>query len=161
MRASPLVTRHIAGKQNALGNVPSQSYGWKASWHFENDNDFLTFFNSHFPLPEQNLWTGFQVVSRVMRELLTQGSPMAEWRQLPTLGAKYGPNGWPTANISECLRTWMAATFDELHASQQCSQAAFKKVNEERPSELVTFVPDSGASERRSQWTPGGSRSTR
>ena len=149
-RASPLITRHIAGKRNALGDVPSRSYGWKASWHYENDDDFLTFFNSRFPLPKQNSWTGFrlndEVVSKVMRKLLTQGSPMAEWRLLPTLGAKYGPNGWPTANLSECLRIWTAATFDELHVSQQYSQAAFEKANEERPSELVTFVPDSGAS---------------
>ena len=74
-RASPLITRHTAGKQNALGDVPLRSYGWKASWHYENDDDFLTFFNSLFPLPEQNLWTGFrlndEVVSRVMQELLT------------------------------------------------------------------------------------------
>ena len=148
-----------------MGDVPSRSYGWKASWHFENDNEFLTSFNSHFPLPEQNLWTGFrlnsEVVSRVMRELLTQGSPMAEWRRLPTLGVKYGKSGWPTTNLSECLRTWTAVTFEELHALQQCLQAAFAKASEESPSELVTFTPASGASEGRSQWTQGGRRSTK
>ena len=120
-RASPLVTRHISGDRNSLGDVPSRSFGWKAAWHFESDADFLTFFNSRFPLPNQNCWTGFrltdEVSSRVMRELLTQGSPMAEWRRLPTLGTKYGTNGWPIASLSECLRTWTAVTLEKSPVS--------------------------------------------
>jgi hypothetical protein len=47
-RASPLVTRHIAGVRNMLGDIPSCSYGYKAKWHFVNDIDFLAFLTKHF-----------------------------------------------------------------------------------------------------------------
>ena len=91
-RASPLVTRHLSGDRNKLGDLLSRSYGWKAEWKFVNDIDFLAFFNTSFPLPNQNCWTGFRLAkglcSKVMRELLTQGSSMAKWRRLPTLGKK-------------------------------------------------------------------------
>ena len=50
-RASPFATKHLAGVKNMLGGIPSQSFGYNAKWHFENDNDFLAFFNSEFPLP--------------------------------------------------------------------------------------------------------------
>ena len=104
-RASPLVTRQLAGYRNALGDIPSRSYGYKAAWHFCNNTDFWTFFNESFPLPSQNLWTGFRlddkVVTKVMRELLTQGSSMDEWIQLTTLGRKYGNNGRTKSSLSE------------------------------------------------------------
>ena len=92
-RASPLVTRHLAGDRNQLGDIPSRSFGYKAEWHFTNDLDFLNYFNACFPLPFQNCWTGFRldnaIVSKVMQELLTQGSSMAEWRRLPKIGRKF------------------------------------------------------------------------
>ncbi|KAL7545707.1 hypothetical protein ACHAWF_009056, partial [Thalassiosira exigua] len=102
-RASPLVTRHLAGERNHLGDIPSRSFGYKAEWHFEDDNDFLTFFNTTFPLPNKNCWSGFRlssaVSSRVICELLTAGSSMAEWRQLPKIGTRFGTSGKPTADI--------------------------------------------------------------
>ena len=42
-RASPLVTRHLAGDRNALGDTPSRSYGYKTAWHLRNATDFWTF----------------------------------------------------------------------------------------------------------------------
>ncbi|KAL7525321.1 hypothetical protein ACHAXR_003320 [Thalassiosira sp. AJA248-18] len=164
-RASPLVTRHIAGERNSLGDIPSRSFGYKAEWNFEKDNDFLEFFNTSFPLPSQNCWTGFRlddgVCSKVMRELLTQGSPMAEWRQLPTLGKKYGRSGKPTVISSESLRIWTAATSKPQPESQQCSEDGFGKENGDAPSALHTFEPVSGASTRRSLWRQAASPSTR
>ena len=90
-------------RQDSLGDVPSRSFGWKVAWHFENDAEFLTFFNPCFPLPNQNCWTGFRLTDKVslkvMRKLLTQGSPVEEWRRLPTLRTKYGASGWPIASL--------------------------------------------------------------
>ena len=83
-RASHLITKHLAGDRNFLGDISLRSFGYKAEWHFENDTDFLTYFNKSFALPNQNCWTGFRlsdgVCSRVMRELLTQELSMAEWK---------------------------------------------------------------------------------
>ena len=107
--ASPLVTCHLKGDQNALGNIQSQSYGYKAAWNLRNDTYFWTFFNEYFPLPSHNSWTGFRldnkVVTKVMQELLTQVLSIDEWRQLPTLGRKYGNNGRITSSFSECIPT--------------------------------------------------------
>ena len=163
-RASPLVTRHLAGVRNHLGDIPLRSFGYKAEWHFENDLDFLSFFNETFPLPEQNCWTGFRlanaVVTKVTRELLTRGSPMDEWRQLPKLGRKYGRNGKPTSDLSACLRTWTDATFKPSQGSPPCSGGTSEREDAGSPSALEQFEPNSGASARRSPWTREPSRST-
>ena len=163
-RASPLITKHLAGDRNALGNIPSRSFGYKKEWHFKNDSNFLTYFNNCFPLPNQICWTGFRlsggVCSRVMQELRTQGSSMAEWRRLPRLGTKYGKNGRPTADISEYLRTWTAVISKQWPESQQCSEDGSGKASEEEPSALEWFEPASGASTRRSPWRGVPSPST-
>jgi len=155
-RASPLVTRHLAGERNALGDIPSRSFGYKAEWKFDSDIDFLAYFNKTFPLPDQNSWTGFHlngaVSTKVISELLTRGSSMAEWRRLPTLGKKYGTNGRPTADISKYLRTWTSVIF---RPSPECPldlEATSEKANEESPSALEWFEPASGVSTRRSLW---------
>ena len=76
-RASPLVTRHIEGDRNRLGDIPSRSFGYKPEWRFEHDSNLLKFFDATFPLPNQNSWQGFRlsdaVCSRVMRKLATAG----------------------------------------------------------------------------------------
>ena len=76
-RALPLVTRHIKGHRNALGDIPSRSFGYKPEWQFEHDSELLKFFDATFPLPNQNSWQGFRlsdaVCSRVMRKLATAG----------------------------------------------------------------------------------------
>ena len=46
--ASPLVTRHLAGVRNYLGDIPSRSFGYKAEWHFVKDLDFLSFLTKLF-----------------------------------------------------------------------------------------------------------------
>ena len=130
-RASPLVTRHLAGNRNHLGDIPSRSFGYKKEWHFETDKKILIFFNKTFPLPNKNIWTDFRlkyaVGMKVSQELLMQGSSMAEWRQLPRLGARYGKIGRPTAKITVALHTWTAdllKKWPELH---------FKKASQRWP----------------------------
>ena len=41
-RGDAWVTRHIAGKRNHLGDIPSRSFGYKKEWHFKKDKQFLT-----------------------------------------------------------------------------------------------------------------------
>lgn len=164
-RASPLVARHIAGEENQLGDIPSRSFGYKAEWHFEHDIDFLSYFNRAFPLPNKNSWTGFRltsgVASKVMRELLTQGSSMAEWRQLPKLGRRYGATGQPIATSLECLRTWRTATSKPSPESPRCLEGGSAKAGEESPSALERFERASAASTRRSPWTQAANPSTK
>ena len=45
-RASPLVTRHLAGERNHLGDIPSRSFGYKKEWE-HNEEAFLTFLIKH------------------------------------------------------------------------------------------------------------------
>ncbi|KAL7548503.1 hypothetical protein ACHAWF_011783 [Thalassiosira exigua] len=161
-RASPLVTRHIAGECNDLGDIPSRSFGYKPEWHYEDDDEFLAFFNKRFPLPHKNSSTGFclssEVSSRVICELLTHGSPMAAWRQLPKIGTRFGANGQPTADISECLRIWTDATTKRSRGSQQPSVDTSAKLSGENSSALATFEPSLATSRHRSNWTGGNSR---
>ena len=160
-RASPLVTRHLAGKRNHLGDIPSRSFGYKEEWHFEKDKDFLTYFNQIFPLPDKNTWTGFRlnyaVAMKVTRELLTQGSSMAEWRQLPTLGARHGKSGKPTVELTECLHTWTAVILRRwpgLHSiSAECSDK--EEAEKESQSALAVWEQDLEVSPRKSVWTGG------
>ncbi|KAL7533742.1 hypothetical protein ACHAWF_007944 [Thalassiosira exigua] len=163
-RASPLVARHVAGERNVLGDIPSRSFGYRAEWHFECDNDFLAFFNDKFPLPDKISWTGFcltsGVASKLMHELLTGASSMAEWRRLPKLGRKFGGNGRTIATISGCLHTWMAPTSATSPESRPCSGAASGKASGGEWSEPAMFEPASGTSARRSRWTQDASPST-
>ena len=164
-RASPLMTKHITGDQNGLGDIPSWSYGYKAEWHHKIDIDFLAYFNKTFPLPSKNCWTGYRlhsaVSTKVMRELLTGGSSMDEWRQLPTLGRKFGRIGKPTAIPSKYLRTWTTAISKQSPGSPQCSEEGSEKASAESPSALHTFGQGSAASPRRSPWTQDASPSTK
>ena len=156
-RASPLVTRHMAGKRNHLGDIPSRSFGYKAEWHHETDEQFLTFFNKMFPLPEQNCWTMFRlnpaIASKVTCELVTEGSSMDEWRRLAKIGEKLGGNGRTCATVSMCLPTWTAKILRQWPESQRHLEECSDKESEDDPSTLTKFEPRSAVSRRRLPWT--------
>jgi hypothetical protein len=100
-----ITTLHIEGKQNAISDVPSRSFGSNPAWHRDSDLDFLTLFNSLFPLPSQNSRTGFhlnsKVVMRLISTLRTQHSDLEEWRRLPRTGTHTGIIGTPMSNLWE------------------------------------------------------------
>ena len=52
-RSSPLTTLHIAGKRNAMTDIPSRSFGSVPRWHCKSETDFSHLFNMSFPLPNQ------------------------------------------------------------------------------------------------------------
>ena len=164
-RASPLVTRHLAGERNHLGDIPSRSFGYKKEWE-HNDEAFLTFFNKTFPLPQQNCWTGFRlnsrVASKVICELLTEGSSMDEWRQLPTLGRPFGKIGRMCADLSAtCIPTWTERTLQLERESPQLLRARSEQGSGEKPSALATFEPLSAVSRRKSPWIQASAPSTK
>ena len=70
-RTCPLTTLHIEGKRNAIADVPSRSFGSNPAWHCPTDSEFLTLFNSTFPLPSQNSWTGFHLTSKIAMRVIS------------------------------------------------------------------------------------------
>jgi hypothetical protein len=60
-KASPLIPLHIAGVDNQMTDIPSRSFGSEQKWHCPTDTDFLTLFNSLFPLPTQHSWTLYRM----------------------------------------------------------------------------------------------------
>ena len=50
-RASSLVTCHLVGKRNHLGDIPSRSFGYKKEWHFEKDKKILLILTKRFLCP--------------------------------------------------------------------------------------------------------------
>jgi hypothetical protein len=71
-KTCPLTTLHIEGKRNSISNVPSRSFGSTPAWHCTLDKSFLTLFNSLFPLPSQNSWTGFRLNSKVVMRVISK-----------------------------------------------------------------------------------------
>ena len=104
-KVSPLIPMHIPGPENGITDIPSRSFGRKAKWHCKNDAEFLTLFNSKFPLPNQNSWSlchlPKELSSRLISVLLTQRSEPAEWRQPSSQKISAGMTGFPTANLWE------------------------------------------------------------
>jgi hypothetical protein len=80
----PITTLHIAGNQNQMTDIPSRSFGSKSKWHFKTDENVLTFFNSHFPLPTQNSWSVYQptsaIATRVISVLRMKHFTLEDWR---------------------------------------------------------------------------------
>ena len=80
-RAAPLLTQNIAGEDNEMADVTSRSF--KSGAAFDKSALSLSqFFNSTFPLPQQQSWTEFllplditsRVISCVRGEVSTLGS---------------------------------------------------------------------------------------
>jgi hypothetical protein len=129
---------HIEGKRNAISDVPSQSFGSNPAWHCTSDTKFLTLFNSIFPLPLQNSWTGFhlssKVIMRVISTLRTWHSDLEEWRRLPKIGNHVGTIGTPTSNLWEWTHIY------RLLPSDTAASASWDSLRE---SDLDTLIEDS------------------
>ena len=122
-RASPLTPLHIPGVHNRIADIPSRSFGYKTEWHHKSDLDFLRFFNSQFPLPQQSYWHLFSirndVTSRVTSLLLQPHAEMHVWRRLPTLGKSTGGTGNVMRNLFEYV---LILTRDEQAIQQKSMQ---------------------------------------
>ena len=155
---SPLTPLHIAGKQNDMTDIPSRSFGSEKKWHFERDEDFLTFYNSRFPLPNQNKWSIFRpsrgIESRVISVLRLQVLKMEEWRRLPRRGRHIGDTGEPTANLWDWTLTCREQASGELpHSCGRLQQVCGTETTEEKRSRLRQYQQLSRPLIRRSCWT--------
>lgn len=105
---SPLSTMHIAGKKNEMTDIPSRFFGSEQKWFCreeKDETDLFNLYNSHFCLPDQNLWTVFrlsrEIMSRIFSVLRTEVLGMDEWGRLPKPGRHTGKSGVSTANLFE------------------------------------------------------------
>ncbi len=93
----PITTLHICGDQNSMTNILSSLFGSKQKWHFQLEEELLTFFNVNFPLPNHNLWTICQptsaIATRVISILWMTPFTLDNWRQLPRAGRNIGTIG--------------------------------------------------------------------
>ena len=108
-KASPIIPMHIPGVENAISDIPSRSFGRKVKWHCKTDADFLTMFNTIFPLPSKNSWSVYQVPKKVSMKvisiLLTQASELHEWSRPQRPRTSISQPGVPMRNLWEWTLT--------------------------------------------------------
>ena len=90
----PITPVHIPGKENAMTDIPSCSFGSVGEWHCKTDNDLLTLFNSRFPLRNQELWALFCLTSRIFMRVISmlpmRDTLLEEWPRLQKIGSHIG-----------------------------------------------------------------------
>jgi hypothetical protein len=156
---SPLTPLHVAGKKNAMTDIPSRSFGSEAKWHCKTDNELLTLFNNSFPLPNQSSWTVYRpssaITSRIMSVLANEVLEMDEWRRLPRPGRHTGEIGSGIANLWE----WTLSFREECPTMSSPGQSSASWEWSEREnsdmdarSELQRFQQRSLPLTRRSLW---------
>ena len=94
-RASPLITVSISGVKNCLVDIPSRTFNRQSALgetFCVSDEEFLTSFNSQFPLPQGNLWQCFclsnKLASLVFAKILGQTLTLGSWLCLTEKGRK-------------------------------------------------------------------------
>ncbi len=109
-RCCPLTPQHIRGKDNTITDIPSRSFGTKPQWHFKTDIELCTFFNSHFPLPNQTSWNVFQIHSDVAMHVIsilrTKHFLLDKWWRLPKIGSITGPIGPNMSHLWDLTLTY-------------------------------------------------------
>ena len=101
-QTSSLLPMNIAGKDNAMADIPSRAF--KNGDYFHAQQHLTTYFNTHFPLPQKNSWIEYQlptkITSRVISCLRGELTPMASLIRLPKLGKSIGATGRHTAHLA-------------------------------------------------------------
>ncbi len=104
----PITMLHIAGNQNAMTDIPSRSFGREPKWHFQSELDFLTFFNTSFPLPHQNLRMLCQPTSAIAMCMISvlrmSAFTLDSWRRLPAAGKNIGTTGKSSVGVDPYLQ---------------------------------------------------------
>jgi hypothetical protein len=96
--ASSITPLSIAGEDNDMADIISRAF--KNGKYFEAEHDLFTYFNSHFPLPQNASWQECRIpnkwISRVIACLRGEQLPMAWLQRLPKTGKNTGIIGAPT-----------------------------------------------------------------
>jgi hypothetical protein len=110
LHACPLTPMHIEGKQNAISDMPSRSFGSKPKWTCKTNEDLLTIFNSMFPLQMQKFWMVYcrncAVATRMISILQMKLFALDKWRQLPKVGRHVGNIGAHMSDQWEWIYTY-------------------------------------------------------
>ena len=156
--ASPLTPLHIAGKQNAMTDIPSRSFGSVPQWHCKTDADLLHLFNTKFPLPNQASWTVFHPTKEICMKLLSvlrmEDTTMEEWTQPGKIGKHSGAIGAPSSHLWEWTLSYRihhsGTKSDACQASGDSSELA--TLVKENKSKLERSLALSRPLGRRSLW---------
>jgi hypothetical protein len=157
-KASPLTTLHIEGSQNSMTDIPSRSFGGVKKWYCANDSDFLTMYNSMFPLPNQESWTLFRLSSKIATKIIsilqTKAIDADAWRRLPKPGKLIGPIGNASSNLWAWTLTYRGSTTSPAPASSPGSllASAPETSGADARSQLKQFLQLSRPLARRSPW---------
>ena len=124
-QACPITPLHIPGVHNRIADIPSRSFGYKQAWKFCDNNEFLTFFNKTFPLPNQQSWTVCQISSGIkskcVRTLVKRDTEMRDWKRLPEIGKHTLGTGKTSARLWEWI---LSLTHDASHGIQSAKQSS-------------------------------------
>ena len=103
-QASSLLPMNIAGEDNKMADVVSRSF--KGGQYFSASSNIVDYFNSNFPLTQNNSWREFQIpselVSLVISSLRGEQLPMEWFLRPPKIGKNTGCTGAITAPSSKC-----------------------------------------------------------
>ena len=110
-KASSLVPLHIAGKDNAMADIPSRAF--KTGEFFHAKQNLTTYLNTHFSLPQNRSWTEYKVQTKLALHVISclRGDEpllMESLHKLPGLGKSTGKSGQNTA--TNALQTSISQT---------------------------------------------------
>lgn len=156
--AAPLTALHIPGKQNAMTDIPSRSWGSNPKWHCKDDTNLLALFNTTFPLPSQASWTVFHPTNAICMKILSvlrmKAISMEEWRQPGKIGKHIGTIGVPTSHLWEwtlSYRTNPSSSDSEPSPDSQACRERDTMVRENK-CRLEQSLARSRPLARRSPW---------
>jgi hypothetical protein len=157
-KVCPITTLHIAEDQNTMTDTPSCSFESKPKWHFQSKEALLTFFNSTFLLPTQNLWTICQPTSAIAMHMIsilrTTPFTLDDWRQLPAAGKNIGTTGRSMRHLWEWTLTYriphsQSKSDFSPNLQHESAQAIMPK---ETKSRIIQSVAQSWPLARQSPW---------
>ena len=123
-QTSSLMPRSIAGEDNKMADIPSRAF--KTGEFFHAQNSLTEYFNSHFPLPQEQSWTEFKVTKKLASRVISclRGEPllMEQLRKLPKLGKNIGNIGQNTVTNARWTRSSPASQMQNEQQSSLPSQ---------------------------------------
>ena len=108
-QVSPLLVISIAGDDNDMADKSSRSFGSKGN-AFKLNESLTEFFNSNYPLPQNNSWKEFvipsELYSRVMSCVRGERSKMGQLLRLKRVDKSIGDIGANTYDIGTAAPFW-------------------------------------------------------
>jgi hypothetical protein len=106
-QASSLVPLHIAGDDNTMADIVSRAF--KDGKFFAANKNLTSYFNKHFPLPQETSWTEFQLPSSLTSHVISclrgQLSPLGSLLRLQRTDKSIGSTGADTLRSLESTPT--------------------------------------------------------